>query len=201
MLNLFFILIVEFQVFKEAVQLINTDKGFDLGTENAENARLMAQRLLLFMEANKQPAISFAKAVVKSVRLCCTCPNAVTCHTFKEKMWEKFYKLCSSDEFRSMWMDFLTKNIGLGHPIFYQFVTRAILDHEIRVQLPTSISNDQQQSGHSTCAEQSLDFEEKNALRYCGGYIIRSLRKKMSKSINSSLLEEHLLCLDELVEG
>ena len=45
-----------------------------------------------------------------------------------------------------------------------------------------------------------LTAEESNALCYCGGYLIRSLRKKISKSAHP-LKDALVLCLEGLVEG
>ena len=45
-----------------------------------------------------------------------------------------------------------------------------------------------------------LDFEERNALYYCGGYLIRSVKFKISKSshpLKSSLLE----CLKDVLDA
>ncbi len=47
-----FVLKYVVQVFKEAVKLVTTDKGFGLGTDSAQKAQLTAHRLLLFMEAS-----------------------------------------------------------------------------------------------------------------------------------------------------
>ena len=79
------------------------------------------------MAANEEAATTFAASLVKSIRECCSHPRPVLCHTLKERMWEKYYKLCSSEGFRSSWKSFLQNSIGLGgSPIFFQFVTKAI---------------------------------------------------------------------------
>ena len=46
----------------------------------------------------------------------------------------------------------------------------------------------------------TLDFEENNAIRYCGGYLLRSLKKKISKSAHP-LKDSLLLCLEDLFEA
>ena len=177
-----------------AVRLVTLDKGFDIGSEIAQKARLTAERLVFFSESNEVDVNDFARWLLKQVRSCCTHPRAVSCHTFKERMWEKFYKLCSGKEFRAKWMGFIQNTIGFkGNPIFFQFVTRSILEDIIKTQLPTELTK-------QTKVTTSLDFEEYNALRYCGGYLIRSLKKKIKKSARP-LKDSLLLCLNDLIEG
>ena len=175
-----------------------TDKGFELGTDKAQKSRLIAGRLLEWIEANDKAAADFSSSLLKKIRECCTHPRAVTCHTFKERMWEKYYKMCSSVEFRSKWNELLETSIGfLGCPIFYQFVTQVILEKVIKAQFPVdSVPGNKE----STITSSSLDFEEANALQYCGGYLLRSLKKKIGKSAHP-LKEKLLLCIQDLLEG
>ena len=106
-----------------------------------------------------------------------------------ERMWEKYYKLSSSQEFKASWNEFRFN----GSPIF-QFVTKAILEMIIKMQFPVA------PPGGETTSASALDFSEAKALRYCGGYILRSLKSKITKSKNP-LKNSLLLCLDDLLEG
>ena len=183
-------------MFIKAVRSVTLDNGFDLATEKAQRARLTAHRLLKYCEANEKVTGEFAKKLLNFVRACCSHPRPVTCHTFKERMWEKFYKLCAKEEFNTMWKTFIQSSIGFnGSPIFYQFVTRAILEEQVKIQFPTEVPL---QPGASYTVT-SLDFEDSSALRYCGGYIIRSLKKKIGKSAHP-LRDALLLCLNDLIE-
>ena len=190
-----FMFLDDLKTFMNAVKKVTTENGFDLATEKAQKARLTAVRLLEFFNDNKDATSDFASKLVENIKKCCSHPKAVTCHKFKERMWEKFFKLCSTDDFKHMWKKFIQTSIGFdGSPIFYQYVTREILDDTIRKQLP--IAYMQQDASF----QKPLDFEEANALLYCGGYIIRSLKKKMEKSA-CPLKEDIMLCLDDLIEG
>ena len=44
-----------------------------------------------------------------------------------------------------------------------------------------------------------IDYEESNALRYCAGYILRSV-KKIDASAHP-MKKELLLCVEDLLEG
>ena len=82
-----------FEMFINAVKLVTTDKGYDIGTEQAQKARLVAHKLLKASEDDEECVTFFACWLIEEVSKCCTHPRAVTCHTFRERMWEKFYKL------------------------------------------------------------------------------------------------------------
>ena len=186
----------DLKLFVNTVKSVTLDSGFDIPTEKAQKALLTAERLLKYFETNEVQTVQFSEKVISRVSTCCTHSRAVTCGTLKERMWENFYKLCSEDDFRSMWMTFIQTSIGLtGSPIFYNYVTRAILDDLIKFQFPVDPSCNTQVAEPS-----SLDFAELNALRYCGGYLIRSLKSKVQASA-SPLKKDLLLCLDDLVEG
>ncbi len=57
-----------------------------------------------------------------------------------------------------------------GGPVFYQFITRTVLEKVIKIQLPVN--------SYLTPADSrsSLDFEEANALQCTGGYLLRALK-------------------------
>lgn len=108
-------------------------------------------------------------------------------------MWEKYYKMCSDKEFRSTWNKLLENSIGFQScPIFYQFVTKVLLEDVIKRQFP--IDSTSQVTSHS------LDFQESNALRYCAGYLLRSLKNKINRSAHP-LKQKLLLCVKDLCES
>ena len=110
--------------------------------------------------------------------------------------------MCSSMEFRIEWNEFLETSIGFrGCPIFYHFITKVILEKVIKSQFPVDPASLVHMDGNaqSTATSCSLDFEEGNALRYCGGYLLRSL-KTIAKSAHP-LKTKLLLCVQDLLEG
>ena len=111
-------------------------------------------------------------------------------------MWEHFFKLRSSEQFKTKWRVFLKENIGCCEacPIFFQFVTDYIMERLIKQNYPVHLD-----TSPSEMEAASLTYEEVNALRYTAGYVIRSLQKKIERSANP-LLEELVLCLVDLEE-
>jgi hypothetical protein len=177
-----------------AIESVLTDEGFTIGSERAQKACLTADRLLRWIQQNEGIAVVFARKLIMKVQECCTHPNALTFHKFKERMCENNYKLCSSDEFRADWVSFIQTSIGFpGDAIFYQFVTKAIMDEVIKNQLPVV-------SSPVTVEASNLDFEECNALRYCAGYILLSVKKIVDKS-SHPLKMALQLCVQDLFES
>lgn len=184
----------------KGIETVLEDDGFQISTEKAASACLAARRLLEWVKNNEEAATLFASTITEKVRECCTHSRAVTCHTFKERMWGKFYQLCSSDNFRNSWTVFLESSIGLKSVIFYQFVTKAIFHQIIEMQLPVEPVSVNTVTPAATASPPKLDKEESNALRYCIGYVLRSTRKKIEKSANR-MKQQLLLCIEDLFES
>ncbi len=65
-----------------AIKLVLLDDGFDLPTGRKCSVQ--------FIEANKKDANDFANKILRCLRDCCSHPR-LAIHTFKERMWEKYY--------------------------------------------------------------------------------------------------------------
>lgn len=102
-------------------------------------------------------------------------------------MWTHFHCLRSSREFCDKWETFLRSLQMPTCPIFYQHVTANVMEHIIRQKLPVTNSSTGSQST-------SLTYEEENAIRYVGGYVIKSVRAKLKSPQDDELT----LGLDEL---
>jgi hypothetical protein len=184
----------DLSVLTRAIESVLSDEGFSIASEKAQRACLTADRLLKWIQQNEDTAVVFASKLIRKVEECCTHPRPLTFHKLKEHMCEKSHKLCCSDEFRADWASFIQTSIGFpGSAIFYQFVTKAILDEVIKKQLPVV-------SSPVTVEASTLDFEECNALRYCAGYILLSVRKIVDKS-SHPLKMALQLCVQDLFEN
>lgn len=138
----------------------------------------------------------FASSLLARIRECCSHPRPVTCHTLKEKMWGKYFQMSASEEFRTLWMEFIQNSTGfVGSPSFYQTVTESILEEIIKAQFPLDLSLNSPSNTQAL-----LDFKEQNALRYCGGFLIRFLKCKIKRS-GHPLKDSMLLCLEDLLEA
>ena len=151
---------------KIAVSAVLTDEGFTIETEVAKRASLAADRLLKWIKSNEKEALEFSSKLFEKICECCRHERPVTCHTFKERMWEKFHKLTCSNDFRKDWFEFLHSSIGIRTVLFFQFVTKFMIEELIKVQIPT-ISK----AAVGIMPVTELDYEESNALRYCSGHV------------------------------
>ena len=57
---------------------------------------------------------------------------------------------------------------------------------------------DSEEKEERKCTETSLTYEERNAIKYAAGYVIRNLRKTLKRSAHP-LKDELLQLLDDLV--
>ena len=107
------------------------------------------------------------------------------------KLWQSFFLLCSSDNIKEMWKDFLsTVKVKPTHTL-YQHLT-AIMFHE---EIIKKVKNE----SSASAAFQPLTEDEGNALQYTAGYICRHLRKQLERG-NHAMKEELVVCLMELTK-
>ena len=180
-------------IFKESVNLVLTDKVFDIHTfyTNKKNALLCAQQVLTSMSdssgnSSDDLVKSFSADLLKLLKGCFVASSFS--RRGRDKMWEKLYKIQSSTEFKEMWAKFnLTGDVA--HPIFYQFVTNKIL-----AQLIKSMFIKSKEPRTDIVESQPLDYMAANAIRYIAGYTVLALRKKLNRS-SHPLKESIILCL------
>ena len=110
-------------------------------------------------------------------------------------MWEGFFKLRSLQAFKDLWAKFLCYSIRCepACPIFFQFITDAVMEELIRHHFPAKETSQK-------TTEASLDYEERNALHYTAGYIVRALERKIQQSAHP-LKKELLLYILKLSES
>ena len=183
-----------YEMFKVAVTNVITDEGFSLPCEKALRAKLCAEKLLEWMPDNQEVAANFSFTLVNNLKSCCSHPRQVTSRTHRQRMWEKYYKY-SSAGLKEEWTIFLQSSIGFAAcPIFYQFVTKVLLEAVIKQFFNIHLCIDE-----TSQDVLKLGYEESNALRYTCGYVIRSLTKKLKRSGNP-MKKELILCLEDMKE-
>lgn len=127
-------------MFISSLKLVLSDKGFDVPSVLSQKVRVIADKMLIAIEEdqNQECVLFFLCWLFKEIQACCTHPRALTCHAFKEHMWEKYYKLNAKDAFRKEWTLFVHTLTGFNaNPIFYGFVTKSIFEQLVKYQLPT----------------------------------------------------------------
>ena len=118
----------------------------------------------------------------------------------RESMWEKFFKLTSSDSFAKKWKQQLESLHVIPTPIFFQFVTDSMMKSLVKERHPVPIEANKEAGDQPSVYVHPLDYEECNVLRYMAGYVIKALLKKMKKSAHP-LKDTLTLCLKEMIEN
>ena len=179
----------------KAIRLVLKDDGFNVPSQSARNAVKSAEALLEWSgeQENKESLSRFATYLLTELGKCFSGPPAAP-RVFRERMWGKYFELRTCAELKLKWKEFLAASIGIGSsPTFYQYVTNAVMENVIKTRLVVMEEED------LSCTHTvTLNFEEKNALRYTAGYVFRALKKKLKKSSNPSK-QELVLCLEELL--
>lgn len=163
--------------------LVNTDNGFSIPSPHAMHAQSCADKLLESMSENPSLLTAFATMLISRLEENFVALNST--RASRENIWENYYKLHSSEEYKMMWIKFLWWQHSLCSQPYNKF-------HYGGNDQATLNSNSSSQPVSSP-----LDYFEANALRYTAGYVIRALQKKCTRQAHL-LKEELVLCLTEM---
>lgn len=89
----------------------------------------------------------------------------------RTELWKQFYGLRSSNEFCKKWEEYLDHLDLSNEPLFYQHLTLALFE-----QILSDTFKDDPCPSETSSTE--FTYEEENAIRYMGGYVIRKLKEK-----------------------
>ena len=95
----------------------------------------------------------------------------------REKMWSLFHQVRLDVTFQSKWKTFLEQHQLPNEPLFYQHITTKAFSALIKHKFDAHESVEEATSIQTT----DLTYEEENAIRYIGGYILRSLSSIAAK--------------------
>ena len=187
------------ELLKRAVREVLTDEGFQLPTEGAQAALKSAGVLLGWIST--KDASTFSTKLLGSLRGCFPTPrksrkpgpiSVRSVRTSREIMWENFFKLTTSESFRREWEKVLNDVKVVPCPIFYQFITDCLMRELIKEKFPLQFPGTEH-------GMRPLDYDEKNALRYTAGYVMRAVKKKLLKSAHP-LVKGIRICIEEMLE-
>ncbi len=92
-------------------------------------------------------------------------------------LWSKIHQLRCSDDFHQNWKSFLLASKLNYSTLFYQTVTTRFLDFILKDSFPIY----SEPPSESANEPPQFTYEEKCAIRYVGGSIVRQLKKDMQK--------------------
>jgi len=160
---------------RAAVELVLKDDGFSIPSRPAVRARELAKGHLEWSSKleNAQTCRIFSTELIGSLEGCCVQHHSV--RLGRERMWENYFRLRSSEEFKQKCVQFLAHDArGDSCPVFFQFVTDALMEEIVKHTFPVESIHQAHQP--------SLDHEELNAVGYTAGYVIQALCEKIQRS-------------------
>ena len=105
------------------------------------------------------------------------------------KLWPAYHKFSVGDQLEKDWKAFCG-SIGLEvNPLFWQYVTEEIFKKMLHIKLQ-SLRQPSNSGSKDTETVSELTFEERSAINYIGGYIVKQLHSKLvtKKSYVDALL-------------
>ena len=149
------------------------DESFQLPTKLNEICINVAKAVMKDLQAPSSSSEIFCNWIVtklseivnKAITPNCTRIN-------KEALWPKLFQLQCTSSFIEQWQTYLTTLQLPAEPVFYQNYTMIIFDSLVNSSIPKRVE------ASTSSRVNSLSFEEENAIRYMGGYVLKSLKDK-----------------------
>lgn len=181
----------ELQMFRGALSNVLADESYTIPTEEAKCCLLIAQKLVSVLDEPSTICTEFSekfsswlvgelkKIVKKSIKR-----NGLI---NPEKLWSMYHECTSSSAFRLKWEEFLAMAQQPLEPLLYQHVTDMIFEAAVKeVVAPEEVTNEPAEYS------EAFTFEEENAVRYVGGFVIHCLQKSKTNKSISGILQEFI---------
>ena len=174
-----------------ALDNILEDDSFRTSSSVAASARQTATLLFEWCSEaqNETAVVEFMKYITKSLGEAVQSSSAKRFN--KEKMWQRYFTVRSSQEFIQQWKGFISQAGLPATPVLFQHLTDLLFRSLVKQTYQVN-------KNHSS-DDVAMTNDETNVLRYVAGYVCRHLRKKIERS-KHPLKEELVLCLMSLVK-
>ena len=176
------------EVFLQVLQGALSDEGFKIDTPVATQALHSATLLFKWCSRpeNTEIVSTFATSLINDLSSALEQDNCKNMTTKRERVWGRYHDIRTSEHFKSTWCSFIQASIGCSsNPILYQYITDQIF-RGIIIQVTGASSIKSCHYDHQL----DLTYEEKNALRYVGGYVCKKLQKKFQSTIKYLITDE-----------
>ena len=164
----------EIRIIRYACSSILNDESFMIPGEGSEMCVRMSKSLISLLSSPSQCCLQFANWLVCELQgILEKCKRKSDGLFNQEKLWSTFHQTTLSPSFEEKWETYLI-SVGLAkEPLFYQHITDEVFNLLIKqnIKIPDKECMLEEY-------EQMLTFEEENAVRYVGGYILRVLKKQ-----------------------
>ena len=171
------------QVFRASTAALLLDDGLTIQTEAAKQTLSLTKRFVELLGNNdhlREHAIFF-RTLVDEISEVIQVKSTLN----KERIFKDFHKLRMSEEFISLWQNYLGA-VGLeADPLFYQQISQEIFESLLIQRFKVDHNEAPDQS-----VQDRLTNEEENAVNYVGGYVIRSIKGKTKDKDQLDVLEK-----------
>ena len=175
----------DIRMFRYACSSILDDESFMIPSEGTELCVRMSKSLINLLSSPTQCTLRFTSWLIRELKGIlekCKRKNGLF---NQEKLWSTFHQTTLSAGFKEKWETFLV-SVGLAkEPLFYQHITDEIFNLLIKQSIEIPYKESQLEE-----YEEMLTFEEENAVRYVGGYVLRVLKKQILDSDVTKILDE-----------
>lgn len=153
---------------------VSSDDALSTGSDGIKLCRTYAESLLKQLTTPTDQDKLFTEWLLQSL-------IKVMKSKDKTELWKNFYVLRSSDLFCRKWREYLESLKLNDEPLFFQHFTLSLFNQMLSDKFKDSASASETNTSEFT-------YEEENAIRYMGGYVIRKIREK--KNMDVSFLED-----------
>lgn len=176
----------------DSLKAAKEDNGFHLPSTETQAALASATALLKWatVPSNRESFASTAHQLANQLKALVKKPP--TTKARREKLWVGFSQYLRSPEHQQMWTTLSENATVRTSPILNFFLTHHYFLHLLKSLFPLD-------GDTIFAAPVEMSTDEESALRYIGGYMIRSLRKKIEKR-RPKLMEEMILALYTFLE-
>lgn len=172
---------------RQAVLEMSADESYHLPTKGNDICLRAVKAVIATLQTSSEEKSVFCDWLVTNLNeIVERASSSSTGCLNRERLWTEYYQLQISSIFTVKWKNFLNSANAPPEGIFFQHCTKIVFDNLLKEKFPLGHDEEQQLD-----SEYSLTYEEENAIRYVGGYVIVALRKHEAD-------DEMLLGLDHL---
>jgi len=157
--------------FQDALLDMVADESFHIPSENNNCCLKIARQILAELKSPSSQSSTFCSWLTKELeKITEESFSTATSRINREKLWTQYYQFQVSQRFTERWKLYLQSLKLPDKAIFFQSYTSILFDNIIKIKFPVDCSAE-------TLAV-PISFEEENAIRYVGGYVVAALKKQ-----------------------
>lgn len=165
------------------------DEEFDVGSELSKKCLEMCSRMIQALSKPNETQQEFASWHMSVLKRVINKATRATGTINRETLWSEYHQVRLNTSFRLQWSSFLSTCSISPEPTFYQHISLECL-HTLLKGIQTA-ANVQE-----TVEIPALTYEEENAVRYMGGYVVKCLQQA-SKDKEVTLVLHDLVNKDD----